>query len=715
MAVAFTKTLEDTLHRALAAASTRRQEYATLEHLLLALIDDEHAKRVMLACDVDIEAMRQAVLHYLDNELQAMTVSGETDPAPTSGFQRVIQRSMLHVQSSGREEVTGANVLVALFSERESYAVYFLQQQDISRLDAVTYISYGVGKGAKGDVDPASNTTLEIKEVKTKSKNETKIGEIRRLHHDILPSSDAVSTSPALSTPIVAEKVVEFLSELLIQEASRNQRASESPLLTVGIYGPWGSGKSTLLGAICRLLTTEGAIVVPINTWRWDGKKDIYAFMNEQLLCGLSSNPSYRWPARALRCLLWTKKNIRKIVITSTLACAFLIAISIVDFRDLAHDPGVAAVKSFWAAIGAGVLAVLAKPLSTIIEKLILRNRGTAEPGETLSTSYKYLLIAKSMGRANNKPVFFSFDDLDRCEPDRVVEFMRSIHRLTASGSISIIGCDDRIVAASIYSEFQKVADVSGEGIKFGERFLEKMVQVHFRMPDVNEADLRSLGLLRASDITSLPTSPAASAMMHAGDSDASAEVYHLTKDIGQEDPVVDTVSLHNICLEVLGAVVELYRIPIRRIKFLANLMKLYCMVFQPESEEAAYRLAAFLGVTHVDPQWLARYYFSNSDEQQGGKGSYHERIMSYLGTDRQAVLALYGLCGLDDSQCRSMLVTVPADSKAKGRRVARTRKRPAASPSREATTTRTKTVARDKDSKPSARSGTTVDDQPSQ
>jgi ATP-dependent Clp protease ATP-binding subunit ClpA len=143
----FASALEKTLHKALEAASNRRHEYATLEHLLLALIDDEHASQVMSACGVDLGELRDAVATYLDNELEALKVEGETDPSPTSGFQRVVQRAILHVQSSGRDEVTGANVLVALFSERESYAVYFLQQQDMSRLDAVSFISHGVGKG----------------------------------------------------------------------------------------------------------------------------------------------------------------------------------------------------------------------------------------------------------------------------------------------------------------------------------------------------------------------------------------------------------------------------------------------------------------------------------------------------------------------------------------------------------------------------------------
>lgn len=143
----FAPALETTLHNALTHASERKHEYATLEHLLLALIDDEHASKVMQACGVEIGELGDAVTQYLDTELDSLKVEGASDPSPTSGFQRVVQRAILHVQSSGKDEVTGANVLVALFSERESYAVYFLQQQDMSRLDAVSFISHGVGKG----------------------------------------------------------------------------------------------------------------------------------------------------------------------------------------------------------------------------------------------------------------------------------------------------------------------------------------------------------------------------------------------------------------------------------------------------------------------------------------------------------------------------------------------------------------------------------------
>ncbi|WP_106639945.1 ATP-dependent Clp protease ATP-binding subunit ClpA [Allosphingosinicella vermicomposti] len=170
----FARELEQTLHTALAEASGRRHEYATLEHLLLALIEDEHASKVMQACGVNTTDLRESVRTYLDTELEALKVEGETDPSPTSGFQRVVQRAILHVQSSGRDEVTGANVLVALFSERESYAVYFLQQQDMSRLDAVSFISHGVGKGqTPGETPEVKGAAEETKVEDGKKKSES--------------------------------------------------------------------------------------------------------------------------------------------------------------------------------------------------------------------------------------------------------------------------------------------------------------------------------------------------------------------------------------------------------------------------------------------------------------------------------------------------------------------------------------------------------------
>ncbi|MGI9231528.1 MAG: AAA family ATPase, partial [Methylocystis sp.] len=143
---AFSRNLKQSLDRALASARERHHEYATLEHLLLSLTDDTDAAAVLRACSVDLEVLKKNLLDYIDRELDNLINEEADECKPTAGFQRVVQRAIISVQSSGREDVTGANILVALFAERESHAVYFLQEQDMTRYDAVNYISHGIAK-----------------------------------------------------------------------------------------------------------------------------------------------------------------------------------------------------------------------------------------------------------------------------------------------------------------------------------------------------------------------------------------------------------------------------------------------------------------------------------------------------------------------------------------------------------------------------------------
>ena len=165
--------LEQSLHRALALANERHHEYATLEHLLLALTEDQDAVAVLRACGVDIDDLRRDLSNYIDEELASLITNRAEEAKPTAGFQRVLQRAAIHVQSSGREEVTGANVLVAVFSERESNAVYYLQQQEMTRLDAVNYISHGIAKvpghetgGSVSGVDEDADAETAVKKGK---------------------------------------------------------------------------------------------------------------------------------------------------------------------------------------------------------------------------------------------------------------------------------------------------------------------------------------------------------------------------------------------------------------------------------------------------------------------------------------------------------------------------------------------------------------------
>jgi ATP-dependent Clp protease ATP-binding subunit ClpA len=143
----FTKSLEKSISKAFQVATEKNHQYVTLEHLLLSLTDEEDALNVMKACSVDTDLLKENLEYYIDNELDNIVNSEKNnDPQPTSGFQRVIQRSIVHVQSSGKSEVTGANILVSLFAERESHATYFLQEQEVTRYDVVNFISHGITK-----------------------------------------------------------------------------------------------------------------------------------------------------------------------------------------------------------------------------------------------------------------------------------------------------------------------------------------------------------------------------------------------------------------------------------------------------------------------------------------------------------------------------------------------------------------------------------------
>ncbi len=239
----FARELEQTLHNALAEASGRRHEYATLEHLLLALIEDVHAGRVMEACGVNTGELREAVRHYLDNELEALKVEQDTDPSPTSGFQRVVQRAILHVQSSGRDEVTGANVLVALFSERESYAVYFLQQQDMSRLDAVTYISHGVGKGEPAQQAPAESKSGE--EPKTEEGKKKPESALKQFTVNLNEKAEEGRVDPLIGRGPEVDRTVQILC----------RRSKNNPLYV----GDPGVGKTAIAEGLARKIV-EGDV-----------------------------------------------------------------------------------------------------------------------------------------------------------------------------------------------------------------------------------------------------------------------------------------------------------------------------------------------------------------------------------------------------------------------------------------------------------------------
>ncbi|MBP7241478.1 ATP-dependent Clp protease ATP-binding subunit ClpA [Amaricoccus sp.] len=238
----FSSTLEAAIHNALGHANQRKHELATLEHLLLALLDEPEAAKVMRACGVDIEKLRKNIVAFLDEELDALIsdVDG-SEAAPTTGFQRVIQRAAIHVQSSGRSEVTGANVLVAIFAERESHAAYFLQEQDMTRYDAVNYISHGVAK------DPSYGENRPVKgaepapEQKQQSTAAAKEGEETALQKycvDLNEKARKGQVDPLIGRDLEVERCIQVLC----------RRRKNNPLLV----GDPGVGKTAIAEGLAR-------------------------------------------------------------------------------------------------------------------------------------------------------------------------------------------------------------------------------------------------------------------------------------------------------------------------------------------------------------------------------------------------------------------------------------------------------------------------------
>ncbi|MBP1805730.1 ATP-dependent Clp protease ATP-binding subunit ClpA [Rubellimicrobium aerolatum] len=233
----FSTTLEQSIHQALAIANTKRHELATLEHLLLALIDEPDAARVMRACSVDLKELRKNLEDFIDDDLSTLVTDVDgSEAVPTAAFQRVIQRAAIHVQSSGRTEVTGANVLVAIFAERESNAAYFLQEQDMTRYDAVNFIAHGVAKdpafGESRPVTGASSSSSKNEEHEKSESSDDKESALSKYCVDLNAKSRKGDVDPLIGREEEVERCIQVLC----------RRRKNNPLLV----GDPGVGKTAI-------------------------------------------------------------------------------------------------------------------------------------------------------------------------------------------------------------------------------------------------------------------------------------------------------------------------------------------------------------------------------------------------------------------------------------------------------------------------------------
>jgi len=236
----FSSTLETAIHAALALANDRRHEFATLEHLLLSLLDEPDAARVMQACSVDLGELRKTLVEFVEEDLANLVTDIDgSEAVPTAAFQRVIQRAAIHVQSSGRTEVTGANVLVAIFAERESDAAYFLQDQEMTRYDAVNYIAHGVAKDpAFGDPRPVTGAQDPEDEVHTVTDEDKKESALDKYCVDLNAKSREGDIDPLIGRDQEVERCIQVLC----------RRRKNNPLLV----GDPGVGKTAIAEGLAR-------------------------------------------------------------------------------------------------------------------------------------------------------------------------------------------------------------------------------------------------------------------------------------------------------------------------------------------------------------------------------------------------------------------------------------------------------------------------------
>jgi len=226
--------LEVSLHLAFVEARQKRHEFITVEHLLLAMLDNPSAAHVMRACGADIDELRAVLIDFVTTHTPTLAGSGEVDTQPTVGFQRVIQRAILHVQSTNKKEVTGANILVALFSEKDSHAVFFLNQRGITRLDVVNYIAHGI-----------NNTTTPQNPKKTvEAETEQEAGNEGALNDytlDLNAQALAGKIDPLIGRELELERVIQTLC----------RRRKNNPLLV----GEAGVGKTAIAEGLARRIT----------------------------------------------------------------------------------------------------------------------------------------------------------------------------------------------------------------------------------------------------------------------------------------------------------------------------------------------------------------------------------------------------------------------------------------------------------------------------
>lgn len=500
--------------------------------------------------------------------------------------------------------------------------------------------------------------------VRNKSSN-SKQSRLSRDFTDDLPTfTDAPPIEPKLNFPHIAKSIAQLVEEVttstdpasatVMQGSDRLWITAKDARLTIGLYAPWGSGKSTLINALREQFIKDKYKVFFINPWRWDGQGSLHGYVRRLVLEQASAQEGKRrliwyvsvrewfhangyrlcWLIAAISLLIFFRNEIAAMFVISSRNGASPQSSDGGELRWLLLLPVIGALLSKW----------FGDRLGRLLDQLFVGTVPDKLGADGLSKTYKD--ISRLIGRQGAfRPFVFFFDDLDRCQPERIVSVLESVHSLTSTGCVVFIACDDKFVSASIAVHFEKlVKALPNGGMDFGVRFLEKIVQVAFRLPHVRNQDIYELGLATISPIQSTSGAPASPTVTppHMRSSPSKQDAPN------DSETTLNSIKLREIISQLLGETIEPLGLNIRQVKSITNTMKLYLEIDATSDDVSATRLAAFVLANVCDPDWLDAHYSGRkpNDGPIGNAPVVSAKLAEALGDDSSTLAALYHLLG---------------------------------------------------------------------
>jgi hypothetical protein len=514
---------------------------------------------------------------------------------------------------------------------------------------------------------------------------------------------DAPPVEPRLGFPDIAESIVDVVEEAVAGRSSspmsaasgygerqREWLSAADARLTVGIFAPWGAGKSTLINALRSVFTARDYPVFAVNPWKWDGKQDLHDHVRTTVIEQAREQGKVPWLVAWLKLrtfwrhyagrIFWTVFAVALALVFYQPLSALLAQLMHGQDKPLADEFGVAvarAVTKDWltpTVIAAlGVIAKFAgPPLAKWLDAKFFKGIPEKLGAEGLSLVYRDIASLIYRNRHPPRPFVFFFDDLDRCSPERVAAVLESVHSLTMAGCIVFLACDDEYVTAALNAHYEKVAKVYRDGKVFGRSYLEKIVQIHFKLPLLKNVDIYELGLAE---------SPAARAKRLSGSTEPSpgAAAQDLVAPAAPQDESPDLAplpegrkvetdaQLQEIIGDLLGEAVEPLGLNVRQAKSISNTLKLYLRIGGCRTEGEARRLAAFVFADRLDPRWLDSLYrgAATTNSPIGAVPDIASRLSTMIGQDQAVMLSMYRLLGRRPSPLPQPTKEASPDSRA--------------------------------------------------